>query len=100
MALSHPSAAEAWEWDDGNESELARHRIVPREVTELWENGPVFVPNRRHRAGDWKMLGITHGGRRLTIVFRYWSERRTIRPITGWLTTAGEKKRHLGKGTQ
>jgi uncharacterized DUF497 family protein len=95
MAPSHPREAEAWEWDEGNEAELARHAISATEVEQVWENGPVFVPNRRHRAGDWKMLGLTHGGRRLTIVIRYFQERRTIRPITGWPTTDGEKSRYF-----
>jgi hypothetical protein len=35
-----PWHAEVIEWDDGNESELADHRIRPAEVEELFEAGP------------------------------------------------------------
>jgi hypothetical protein len=41
---THPLEGEAWEWDEGNEAELWAHKIVPREVYEVWENGPVWVP--------------------------------------------------------
>lgn len=85
-----PRNAEAWEWDEGNENELADHRIDPEEVYQVWENDPTWVPNTRHRPGDRKMIGRTHGGRRLTIVVRYYEDRRTIRPITGWDATKGE----------
>lgn len=91
----HPRHAGAFEWDDGNEEELWKHRIVPAEVYDVWAAGPVWVPNRRHRAGDWKMIGRTRGGRRLTIIVRYYPERQTIRPITGWDSTRGEISRYF-----
>jgi uncharacterized DUF497 family protein len=90
-----PSGGEAWEWDEGNEGELSRHGISPEEVYEVWENGPVWVPNVRHRAGDWKMLGRTNGGRPLTIVIRFYPDRGMLRVITGWNTTTGERSRYL-----
>src|SRR6266581_3090963 len=83
---NHPLGGEAWEWDEGNEAELFGHNIPPCEVYEVWENGPVWVPNVRHRAGDWKMIGRTSGGRRLTIVSRLYPDRGMLRPITGWKT--------------
>ncbi|MGH8992404.1 MAG: hypothetical protein ACRDZ7_12915 [Acidimicrobiia bacterium] len=91
----HPEDAEAWEWDEGNESELSAHNIVVAEVYEVWMNRPVFAPNRKHRAGDWKMCGLTDGGRRLTIVLRVAADRRSVRPITGWDATAGERARYF-----
>jgi uncharacterized DUF497 family protein len=93
--MTKPPGGEAWEWDEGNETELSRHRISSGEVYEVWDNGPVWVPNIRHRAGDWKMLGQTNGGRRLTIVIRFYSDRSVLRPITGWETTAGERSRYF-----
>jgi uncharacterized DUF497 family protein len=90
-----PSEAEAWEWDEGNEEELHRHSITARDIYEVWANGPTWVPNVRHRAGDWKMLGQTNGGRRLTIVVRLYSDRNVLRPITGWDSTAGERSRYF-----
>lgn len=95
MPGAHPADAEAWEWDEGNESELAAHQISPEEVEGVWWNGPVFVPNVKHKEGDWKMIGATEGGRRLTVIIRYDAGRRTVRPITGWLATPGERSKYL-----
>jgi len=85
MTRRHPSTAESWEWDEGNERELAQHRIMPTE----------WAPNVRHHAGDWKMMGKTSGGRRLTIVVRFYEDRAVLRPITGWETTVGERARYF-----
>jgi uncharacterized DUF497 family protein len=90
-----PSHAEAREWDEGNERELAGHGIAPAEVLEVWANRPIWVPNARHRSGDWKMCGTTYSWRRLTIVVRYPADRGAIRPITGWDTTRGERSRYF-----
>jgi uncharacterized DUF497 family protein len=93
--MDHPANAEAWEWDEGNESELANHGVRPAEVEAVFTNGPKWARNRRYRAGDWKMIGYTHGGRRLTVVVRYDSARRWLRPITGWDSTVGECSRYF-----
>lgn len=95
LAGGHPSEAEIWMWDEGNEGELARHRIDIDEVEQVWWGGPVWVPNIKYRAGDWKMIGSTEAGRLLTIIIRYFEDQRLIRPITGWETTTGEKQRYL-----
>ncbi len=92
---THPSVGEWWEWDEENEQELAGHHITPQEVYEVWANGPIWAPNKRHRAGDWKMLGRTDGGRQLAIVIRFYADRSMLRPITGWDATAGEQSRYL-----
>src|SRR5579871_5820901 len=47
--------------------------------------------------GDYKMIGRTDGGRLLTIVVRWDLSRRTLRPITGWDSTAGERTRYGGQ---
>jgi IS5 family transposase len=95
MTRRHPATAESWEWDEGNEGELAQHRIMPTEVYQVYENGPKWAPNVRRHAGDWKMMGRTKGGRRLTIVVRFYGDRAVLRPITGWDTTSGERARYF-----
>lgn len=92
--MAHPAEAESWEWDEGNESELARHNISAAEVEEVFEESPAWIRNRRHRSGDWKMLGLSFGGRRLTIVVRYDEVTLSLRPITGWDATAAERSRY------
>jgi uncharacterized DUF497 family protein len=94
-----PWHAEAFEWDDGNESELAAHGVTPVEVEDMFAEGPVWLPNRRRRAGDWKMVGYTPAGRALTVVVVCNEARRTLRAVTGWDATPGETTRYLrGQG--
>lgn len=82
-------------WDDHNEAELARHRIAIRDVYQVWANGPEWVPNKRLGSGDHKMIGLTDGGRALSIVVKYHQDLRLNRAITGWDATPGERTRYL-----
>jgi uncharacterized DUF497 family protein len=66
----HPRYAELLDFDDGNESELAGHQITPMDVYQLLENDPVWVPNKKKRAGVWLAVGFTDGGRALTVAVR------------------------------
>jgi uncharacterized DUF497 family protein len=91
----HPAQAEGFEWDDANVAHLAAHGIRPEEVEEVWLNGPVWVPNRRGRSGDWKMIGWTDAGRALTVVLQLKAQVQMMRAITGWDTTRGEQTRYL-----
>jgi hypothetical protein len=95
MTYRQPASAAAWEWDDGNERELASHKITAMEVYEVWMGRPIWIPNKRHRSGDWKMLGRTAGGRRLSVVVRFYEDRAVLRAITGWDSTPGELARYF-----
>lgn len=92
--MGDPRDAEFIEWDESNEEHLAEHSIGPAEVQNVIEEAMTWAPNKKNRAGDWKVIGKTHGGRLLTIVVRYDEDRRCLRPITGWETTVGERKRY------
>jgi uncharacterized DUF497 family protein len=91
----HPSQARNIEWNEGNRQELAdpAHPIEEWEVEEVFANGPIWARNRKRRTGDWKMIGRTNGGRRLTIVLEV-KPPDTKRPITGWDATKGERTRY------
>ena len=91
----HPSDAEVWSWNDGNESELAAHHISQDDVEQVFGSKPRWAVNRKGRAGDWKMMGLTDGGRRLTIILHYDPDAKVIRPITGWQPTPGELTRYF-----
>jgi len=93
-----PWDAEVIEWDEWNERELAAHGISPSEVDELFELRPKWAPNKKHRAGDHKMMGYTEAGRAITVVVSLNEVRRSLRPITGWDCTPGEKTKHLKEG--
>jgi len=91
----HPRDAEGFEWDEGNEDELwDPHRILPWEVEDVFWNRPTCVPNKKEGSGDYKMIGETNGGRRLTIVVETKEVTRMLRPITGWETTRGDLTRY------
>jgi uncharacterized DUF497 family protein len=91
----HPSEAQVWSWNEGNEAELAAHYISQGEVEQVFRNKPRWAANRKDRPGDWKMMGLTEGGRRLTIIIHYDSGAKAIRPITGWRPTPGELTRYF-----
>lgn len=90
-----PWSAEAIEWDEGNESELNAHAISAQDVEDVYGDGPLWVPNKKFRPGQWKMIGCNRGGRFLTIVIQWDEVRLSIRPITGWDTSPGERTKYL-----
>ena len=83
-----------FDWDDENISHLARHRIEPSEVEELFRNGPAF---RGHDVVDgedrWTAVGTTLTLRVLVLVFTVRNER--IRAITGWDADRRTKKEYF-----
>jgi hypothetical protein len=80
----HPSEAEGFELDEANEGKLSAHRILGWEVYEVFENRPIWIPNKRSGSGDYKMVGRNDGGRRLTIIVEVKEHTKQLRPITGW----------------
>lgn len=92
---AHPRDAESVDFDEGNESELAAHGISASEVFQLLENSPKWAPNKKGRAGLWKAIGYTNGGRALTVPVTYDESQGVVRPITGWDCTPGERSKYL-----
>ena len=90
-----PSHAEALEWDEGNERELAGawHRAGggARGVGQPADLGAERPPQVR------RLEDVRHDLQlgRLTIVVPYPADRGAIRPITGWDTTRGERSRYF-----
>ena len=91
--MLHPDEADDLDFDEANLDHLAKHRITPAEVLEVWLNSPVYVPNKKGLAATHLMLGDTDGGRAMTIGVVTDEARRLLRPITGWDSTAGELTR-------
>jgi uncharacterized DUF497 family protein len=89
----HPGHADDLEFDEVNEAHLARHGISVTEVTQVWLNEPVYVPNKSGLTAAWLMLGDTTGGRCLTVAVVTLQVVWRLRPITGWNSTAGELTR-------
>ncbi len=88
----HPSQASGIEWDDGNEWELGRHGISLVDVLQVFVNDPVWARNKHNRSAQFKMVGRTDGGRRLTVIVLMAADSDLARPITGWDSTRGESR--------
>jgi hypothetical protein len=53
--------------DDLNADEAARHGVSEREIRQVLDGEPVFLPNKRGHRASIIMIGPTYGGRMLTI---------------------------------
>lgn len=89
----HPCDADDLEFDEANEAHLAQRNISVTEVTQVWLNQPMYVPNKRGLTAAWLMLGDTEGGRSLTVAVITLESVWRLRPITGWNSSIGELTR-------
>ena len=86
-------SAEAFEWDSGNRSKTAKHRVEPSEVESLLQR-TVFLAGRIvepvHHEPRWLLLGETNAGHRLALIF---TRRGTkLRPISCRLMRRNERR--------
>jgi hypothetical protein len=88
----HPRDADDLEFEV-NEIHLALRNITATEVTQVWLNQPVYLPNKRGLTATWLMLGDTSGGRSLTVAVITLESLLRLRPVTGWNSTIGELTR-------
>ena len=62
----------------------ATRRASREEIEEVFRNGPRIERNLRGRVADWKAVGVTDAGRRLTVAFLYDAGAHEAWPITAW----------------
>jgi len=99
----HPSTADSIEYDPGDEDtgqegaleHLARHKISAAEIEQVFNNGPFWQRNRKHRRANWKMLGRTDGGRPLDIKVFWDEDRGALLPITGKRASNADCRKYL-----
>lgn len=89
----------SFDWDEQNIAHLARHRIKPSDVEEVFHSNPII---RGHEVVDgedrWTAAGATNALRVLMLVFTIRGE--NIRPITGWVADRRTKKEYfMERGT-
>lgn len=89
-----PWEADDLEFDEWNEAHLARHQVTATEVTQVWLNDPVYLPNKKGMTAAWLMLGDTNSNRSLTVAVVVLEITSRLRPITGWTSTAAELTRY------
>jgi hypothetical protein len=82
------------EWDEENEEYVWRHRLTPNSADRVLHNRPIFVPNKRRRAGTHLMIGPDESGQFWTVSLRPTGTPGVWRPITGYPSSRGENARH------
>jgi len=80
--VGSPADAEFLEIDERNELHITKHGITAAELEQVFENYPVWAPNRRGRTATYLMVGRTFGGRPVIAAVFYDEMRRVVRPIS------------------
>jgi uncharacterized protein len=81
----------AFDWDDANIADLARHRIRPEEAEQCYRNDPLIIEEQYFNQEErYLALGETNATRRLALVFTI--RRGRIRFITAYPMTEQHKK--------
>lgn len=78
---------EAFEIDEYNEAEMAKHAVTPREVRQVLDgrNFTIRKNKRQHPGQPYIMVGTTDGGRLLHIPIRALDEQPGVwRPATAF----------------
>jgi uncharacterized DUF497 family protein len=73
----------ALEWDDHNINHVAEHGITDIEIDQMLSNTHILVPNKGHEPRLF-LVGVTNGGRILTVVVEPTRDEGTWRPVTAW----------------
>lgn len=89
-----PLAIYELQFDEWNEEELSRHGVLPREVNQVLDGTPVFLPNKKRHAARILMIGPTLGGRFLTVPLARTPVEGVWRPATAWGSDADEISRY------
>lgn len=59
-----------WEWDDDLVDHLARHRVRPSDVLDVWAESPKYRRNKKGRAASHQMIGPDRGGAFFAVFIR------------------------------
>jgi len=72
-----------FDWDETNIRHLARHKIRPADVEEVFANDPAIIDHEVVGEEErWSAVGCTNSLRVLVIVFTFRGGR--VRAVTGW----------------
>lgn len=87
------------QFDEWNEAEAGRHGVGWREIHQVLNGEPVFLPNKRGHVARIVMIGPTYGGRLLTVPLAPTGVHGVWRPATAWDASSGERARyHAARG--
>jgi uncharacterized DUF497 family protein len=80
-----------FEWDDAKAAaNLAKHGLSFDEATTAWTDPAHVIVDDGSGADTFLLIGLSHGGRLLTVVHVERGERERI--ISAWRATANEQK--------
>jgi uncharacterized DUF497 family protein len=82
------------ELDDENEGEMASHGVSVIELLQLLDDRIEVFRNKKGRTARHLMMGVTHGGRVLTVPIVPTAVEGRWRPVTAWEATPPEKARY------
>jgi uncharacterized DUF497 family protein len=88
-----------FQFDEGNEREMAKHGVSAREVDQVLDTGFQVAPNKSaHAEQPYAIIGFTHGGRCLFIPIRPIDEQLGIwRPATAFDTPPERVPKRKGR---
>jgi hypothetical protein len=77
------------------EEKFAVHGVTTREVRQVLDTAPVFLPNKKGHPTPIVMIGPTYGGRFLTVPLSPVGEEEGVwRPRTAWESDTDEVTRY------
>ncbi len=82
------------EFDEWNTEEMARHDVTARMVEQVLYGEPKFFRNKRGHAAPIIMVGLTWGGRLLTVPIAPTAIEGIWRPATAFDSSADEASRY------
>lgn len=82
------------QFDEGNESEMARHGVAPEEVLQVAMGDFKAFRNKKGRAASHVLIGPTLGGRLLSIPIVTTEVEGVWRPVTAWEASDGERTKY------
>ncbi len=83
-----------FELDDENEAKAARHGVRAVELLQVLDNPFRVFTNRRDRSATHLLIGLTHGGRTITMPIESTHVDGRWRPVTAWPASEAEKARY------
>jgi uncharacterized DUF497 family protein len=78
-------------WDEDNEQHIAGHGITPAEVREMLSNRHLTMSNP-HAEGRITLIGVTNGGRVLSVALDPTHDSGTWRPVTAVIAPAQDRR--------
>jgi len=83
-----------FDWDDANLKHIARHKVLPEEVEQIFRNGPLLLECYNQNGEErFNLVGETNRGRFLIVAVTWSGD--DYRPITAWDATRSAKLDYL-----